>query len=616
MSRRRIAWTIQRLLIGHDLNGELTELPEPYRGMADHLARVPVDDSLTGSARREALAAARAPLWDAMVTTLSDRDDLIRAVVDADPDGPTPDPEADGPPDRLEWPEEPKPVRDDLRPVPALEPGMIPGPVRKWLADIAARVSCPLGFPAIAAVVALSIVLGRKVAIRPKRHDDWTVVANLWGAIIGRPGVMKTPALTEATKPLRRLEAEARKHHEAARQAYEAACLVAAAQAAAAKDAMKAAAKKGTPKAELDALARDALKASLPAEPILRRYTSSDPTVEALGDLLRDNPAGIGIIRDELTGWMRSLDKAGRECDRAFYLEGWNGGGMGFQYDRIGRGNILIPNPCVSILGGMQPGPLRSLLRGVARGDDADDGLISRFQLLVWPETSARWRNVDRWPDTAEKNRAFAIFRFLDELDPADIDATPDEDDGPPFLRFEHEAQECFDSWRDVLENQKLRTPDESPLVESHLSKYRSLMPSLALLFHLIDVADGAGVSPVGFAPPSWPSVGAITWNRTPGGSMRAWRTRTWNRPAPCRRRSRPALCRVRSPTATCTDIAGRTWTRPTPPAAPWRSWNPSGGFGSWKTATPGARLGRTSTSIRPCPASHPMILENVPLGN
>ena len=33
--------------------------------------------------------------------------------------------------------------------------------------------------------------------------------------------------------------------------------------------------------------------------------------------------------------------------------------------------------------------------------------------------------------------------------------------------------------------------------MESHLAKYRSLMPTLALIFHLVEVADGAALGPV-----------------------------------------------------------------------------------------------------------------------
>jgi len=41
-------------------------------------------------------------------------------------------------------------------------------------------------------------VIGRKVAIRPKRQDDWAVVPNLWGLAVGPPGLMKSLALAEA----------------------------------------------------------------------------------------------------------------------------------------------------------------------------------------------------------------------------------------------------------------------------------------------------------------------------------------------------------------------------------------------------------------------------------
>jgi putative DNA primase/helicase len=202
------------------------------------------------------------------------------------------------------------------------------------------------------------------------------------------------------------------------------------------------------------------------------------------------------IVRDELTGWIRGLEKPDRQTDRAFYLEAWNGNGQRFYCDRIGRGTTVIPHPCVSILGGMQPGPLIKLVRWVARGEEADDGLISRFQLLVWPDPAGAWRNVDEWPDSIAKNRAYAIFKALESLDPSLIGANGDEDGGPPYLRFSPEAQDVFNCWRERLEA-KVRAPDLNPLVESHLAKYRSLMPSLALLFHLVDVVDGAPSGPV-----------------------------------------------------------------------------------------------------------------------
>jgi len=79
---------------------------------------------------------------------------------------------------------------------------------------------CPLDFVAIAAIVAVGAVVGRQCTICPKRHDDWTVVPNLGGAVIGRPGIMKSPALDEACRPLQRLVAEAHEAHRTRLEAF------------------------------------------------------------------------------------------------------------------------------------------------------------------------------------------------------------------------------------------------------------------------------------------------------------------------------------------------------------------------------------------------------------
>ena len=46
---------------------------------------------------------------------------------------------------------------------------------------------------------------------------------------------------------------------------------------------------------------------------------------------------------------------------------------------------------CVSLLGGIQPRPLAAYLRETF-GRGKDDGLIQRFQLLVYPDVAATWR--------------------------------------------------------------------------------------------------------------------------------------------------------------------------------------------------------------------------------
>lgn len=123
---------------------------------------------------------------------------------------------------------EPEQPWKDLQPLPGLYPPvpelpaeLIPEPLRPWLADIAERASLPLEFVTCPALVALSAVIGRRVGIYPKRRDDWLVVPNLWGGIVGKPGVMKSAAISEPTKPLRALAVKSREQFAEAQAAAE-----------------------------------------------------------------------------------------------------------------------------------------------------------------------------------------------------------------------------------------------------------------------------------------------------------------------------------------------------------------------------------------------------------
>src|SRR5215472_423541 len=146
---------------------------------------------------------------------------------------------------------------------------------------------------------------------------------------------------------------------------------------------------------------------------------------------MSENPAGILVIRDELTGWWSQLDKAGREGERAFCLQAWNGD-TGHTIDRIGRGTIHVEACCMSLLGGIQPGRFRSYLVDALKDGPSNDGLVQRFQVLVWPDTSADWAYIDRPPDAEAERRVAGVFRGLVELDP----------EHPALFRFDTEAQE------------------------------------------------------------------------------------------------------------------------------------------------------------------------------
>jgi hypothetical protein len=389
------------------------------------------------------------------------------------------------------WPS-PEPIKSEMRSVQPLVEEMLPDPFRHWLADISHRMQCPIDFVATAAVVMTSIIVGAGCGIRPKRRDDWLVIPNLWGGVIGRPSMLKTPALAEALKPMVRLEALAKEDYDSADSAHQAEVEMYEANRKALKSKMVAAAAKKTEASGQGAETAEDLKhryASLeaPVMPVWRRFKTNDATVERLSELLAENPRGLMIFRDELVGLLASWDREGRESDRAFHLEAWHGHGSNTS-DRIMRGTTYAENLCESIFGGIQPSKLIGYLYKTVRNIE-NDGLIQRMQLLVYPDEPKAWQLVDQYPNHEQKNRAFAVIESLASMDFARCGATLDEGAKIPYLQFAADAQEFFYEWWSKLE-ERLRGNSEDPIMCEHLGKFRSLLPSLALIFHLIEVAD------------------------------------------------------------------------------------------------------------------------------
>ncbi len=384
---------------------------------------------------------------------------------------------------RIEDKSEPKALPKISVCAPALSENLLPECWRVWLSDTSERLQCPIDYAAIAALVACAALIGNKIRLRPKQHDSWLVVPNLWGGIVGTPGMMKTPAVNEGLIFFREIAERERLIFEKKLETAEFEKEFSEAQKSTLKRSM----------AKAKASEKDGFQEqfqNLQTEnPKEKRLWTADVTVEKLGELLNESPDGMLIMRDELTGWFRMLERPGHEQDRAFYLEAWNGEGS-FTFDRIGRGKTHIKNLTVSVLGTIQPSMIEPYLRASLEGS-GDDGLIQRFQLLVFPETVKSYRYVDRSPKGQDLARE--SFNKMYAITPENINARllTNNAGGYAFLQFDDEAQDFFKCWLTKLENDLRSGIFPTSALESHLAKYRSLMPSLALIFHLLERTGG-----------------------------------------------------------------------------------------------------------------------------
>jgi hypothetical protein len=209
-------------------------------------------------------------------------------------------------------------------PVDAFDLDLLPGKSRAWAEDVCERMQAPVDFIVVPTMVQAGAIIGRQVGIRPKRADDWLVIPNLYGSVVGRPGLLKTPCMREALGAIHTLEARARREHEREMRQYEAELKVHKIDERISEKDIEKALKDY--KSAREQLIRQLVEGEAePDKPRRKRYLTNDPTIEKLGEILRDNPIGVLLYRDELLGFLRAMERDGREQDRSFYLEAWDG---------------------------------------------------------------------------------------------------------------------------------------------------------------------------------------------------------------------------------------------------------------------------------------------------
>ncbi len=184
---------------------------------------------------------------------------------------------------------------------------------------------------------------------------------------------------------------------------------------------------------------------------------------------MKDSPDGVLCLQDELSGWFGSMDKysghRGAAKDRGFWLQSYQGGS--YAINRVTRGSSLIENLSVSLLGGIQPGPMRKLI-----ADTVDDGLIQRLvPIVLRPGVVGK-----------DEPRSFAVGqRYAELVERLHGMGRPLEnlhfDDGALAIRLELEEKHLHLMECEVV-NKKLA---------AHIGKYDGLFARLCLLWHCIE---------------------------------------------------------------------------------------------------------------------------------
>jgi putative DNA primase/helicase len=303
--------------------------------------------------------------------------------------------------------------------------------------------------------------------MQPKQNDDtWKVTPNLWGGLVASSGFGKTPAMRAVMGMIDAIQRDLNDLYEAELAQYKNQKLDYDQELVAWKHLDKQARiKKQLPP----------IRPTEPTKPIHRVLTYNNATPEALIELLKNNPGGALFYRDELLGWMAEFEREGRQGERALYLTAHDGGDAPYSMHRIERGDSYGDSLTVSILGGFQPETLSAYLPQAAKNmATKDDGFFQRLQVWVYPDFPQDAGYVDEPPNRKAMAQVEAILRNLFRWGVANA----------PVFRFAPDAQDLFIKWSTDLDR-KLTCGKFSYPMDSHMSKFKKLMTTIAVLYEV-----------------------------------------------------------------------------------------------------------------------------------
>lgn len=341
----------------------------------------------------------------------------------------------------------------------------LPEPLRSFVVEESAAIGCDPSMVALPGLGGCAGAIGTTRMIYLKR--GWTEPSVLWLNVVARSGSLKTPAHKHSLRPLHLAQAARFREHEQAMKRFE---------------------------VEVQRYERDYAAWKRPGNdrgdppekpepPVCVRYVVDQCTVEALAPILRQNPRGVVLVRDESSGWLRGMNeyKSGRGSDVANWLQLHDAGTI-IVDRKTGQRTIHIPQAAVSVAGTIQPDTLRDVLTP----EFFSCGLAARLLLAAPPDRKIQWSEREA-PVAVIEQYANAIVQLLALDHSIGRDGQPE----PVNLRLSRKAKAVFLKWHAECADRLAAAPDDR--TAATLSKCKGAAARLALVCQL--VADSAATA-------------------------------------------------------------------------------------------------------------------------
>ena len=210
------------------------------------------------------------------------------------------------------------PVGDALSGVEPFPADVLPGPLKRFVSEVAAAIDCPPDFAAVPMFAVLGVAIGKGAVLEVK--PNWYESPCLYTGVVAAPGSGKSPALGYVRKPLEK--------HQSRRD---------------------------------------------------DRVFTTDATIESLALLLRDHPDGLIYVADELAAWVLAMGqyKMKKGADRQHWNSFWASADIAV--DRKTSGHIGLQRPLVCVAGCLPPDYLGDLSPPQGQDDGFLDRILFSY---------------------------------------------------------------------------------------------------------------------------------------------------------------------------------------------------------------------------------------------
>ena len=305
----------------------------------------------------------------------------------------------------------------------------------------------------------MSIIIGNSVKIQVK--TGWIESSVLWMAIVGRPGVGKTPNINNIIFPLQKANNSEIKTYIKRMDAY---------------------------RAYMDMEKKEREAEEKLYKPIKTQFIASDITLEALVELHEENKNAVGVFKDELAGWLKDMNKYRAGSDLEFWLSSWSNKGVAL--NRKTSKSSFVESPIIPILGGIQPGVLNQFYTE----ENKDNGFIDRV-LTCFPDVEVEMYNDNEMDAELLQEYEDFIINMYQEIKRNVVVYDNEQQISSIIAVFTESAKREWMRIHDEITAMQ-NSSSENEYMKSMLPKQKSYIPRFALLINTLDSMTSADAFP------------------------------------------------------------------------------------------------------------------------